>query len=64
MHYVRSRSQLINSKVYIRSACRMQGTYRSARFEFLAAALLKIHVFWNSTPPGLVNTRWYKYYRD
>jgi hypothetical protein len=33
----------------------MQGAYRSASFEFLAAALLKIHAFWNSTPPGLVN---------
>jgi len=57
MYYVRSRSQLSNSKVHSRSACRMQGVYRSARFEFLAAALLKIHAFWNSTPlpHGLVN---------
>ena len=45
MHYVRSRSQLSNSTVYIRRASRMQGAYRSASFEFLAAALLRIHAF-------------------
>jgi iron-sulfur cluster repair protein YtfE (RIC family) len=35
----------------------MRGAYtrRSARFEFLAATLLKIHAFWNTNPPGLVN---------
>ena len=55
IHYVSSRSQLSNSTAYIRNACRMQGAYRSGSFEFLAATLLKIHAFWNSTPPGLVN---------
>lgn len=55
MNCVRSRSQFSNSTVYIRSACRMQGAYRIASFEFLAAALLKTHAVLNSTPPGLVN---------